>query len=123
MPLTSEHDITEMFRRLRTKMAHVHQLLIINFYHSPSMASGSFLFLQLAPISTNRSSDRLTNLNGTTYSVMNLIRQLNKFHLSHDSTKKKRYLFNGCALNRLLKTYISASQQTLTVFKIKPKSL
>jgi hypothetical protein len=123
-PSTSEitvrtrHDVIKAINRLSIRMPFAHQLMIINCYSSQhATRSGSFLFLHLAPISSIRSSGLFTNLNATTYSVMNLIRQWNKTCLCNDE-KTKRYLFNDCLLNRILKNYLSASQQTLTALKI-----
>ena len=75
-----------------------------------------FLFLQLAPICSIRPTGLLTNLNSTTYSVLNLIRKLN-----NDQLYNQRYLLNDCSLNRLLKNYLFSSQQTMSVIKVKQK--
>ena len=101
-------------------MPFAHQILIINFNRQPPSLSGSFLFLQLAPICSIRPTGLLTNLNSSTYSVLNLIRQLNNGQLFKQNTTK-RYLLNGCSLNRLLKSYLFSSQQTMTVLTVKPK--
>jgi hypothetical protein len=99
-------------------MSFAHQIFIINFYHEQSSLSSSFFFLQLAPICSLRSTGLLTNLNSTTYSVLNLIRQLNNGQLFNHN-KVKQYLLNDCSLNRLLKTYLFSSQQTMTVLTVK----
>ena len=100
-------------------MLFAHQIFVINFYRNQSSsASGSYLFLQLAPISPLRSTGLWTNLNSTTYSVLNLIRQLNNGQLFKDNISK-RFLLNDCLLNRLLKSYLFSSQQTITVLTVK----
>jgi hypothetical protein len=99
-------------------MSFAHQIFIINFYHNQSSLSDSFFFLQLAPICLIRPTGLLTNLNSTTYSVLNLIRQLNNGQLFHHNTAK-RYLLNDCSLNRLLKSYLFSPQQTMTVITVK----
>jgi hypothetical protein len=101
-------------------MPFAHQILIINCYHKRSSVSGSFVFLQLAPICSIQSSGLSTNLNLATYSILNLIRQLRKGRILNDDTKK-RYLLNDCSLNRLLKSYLFSRQQTMTVFTVKPQ--
>ncbi len=95
-------------------MSFAHQILIINFSHEHSSLSGSFFFLQLAPICSMRPTGLLTNLNSSTYSVLNLIRQFN-----HNIAK--RYLLNDCSLNRLLKSYLFSSQQTMSVITVKQR--
>jgi hypothetical protein len=99
-------------------MSFAHQIFIINFYHKQSSLSSSFLFLQLAPICSLRPTGLLTNLNSTTYSVLNLIRQFNNGQLFNHNTAK-RYLLNDCSLNRLLKIYLFSLQQTMTVITVK----
>lgn len=101
-------------------MSFAHQILIINFSNKRSSLSGSFLFLQLAPICSLRSKGLLTNLNTTTYSVLNLIRQISNGQLFNHN-REKRYLLNDYSLNRLLKNYLFSSRQIMTVIQIKPK--
>ncbi|CAF4610157.1 unnamed protein product [Rotaria socialis] len=101
-------------------MSFAHQILIINFYSKQSSLSGSFLFLQLAPICSIRSKGLLTNLNSTTYSVLNLIRQLSNGQL-FSRNRARRYLLNDYSINRLLKSYLFSPQQTVTVLTMKPK--
>ncbi|CAF3352403.1 unnamed protein product [Rotaria sp. Silwood1] len=113
-------DINIAMNRLSTKMSFAHQIFIINFYSERSSASGSFLFLQLAPICSIQSKGLLTNLNSTTYSVLNLIRQLSNGQLFNHN-RAKRYLLNDYSLNRLLKNYLFSPQQTMTVLTIKSK--
>ncbi|CAF0992937.1 unnamed protein product [Rotaria sordida] len=113
-------DINIAMNRLSTKMSFAHQIFIINFYSERSSLSGSFLFLQLAPICSIRSKGLLTNLNSTTYSVLNLIRQLSNGQLFNHN-RAKRYLLNDYSLNRLLKNYLFSPQQTMTVITIKSK--
>lgn len=104
-------------------MSYAHQILIINFSHDQYVSlSGSFFFLQLAPICSIQSTGLFNNLNSTTYSVLNLIRQLNFGQLINQN-KFKRYLLNDCLLNRLLKTYLFSSQQTMNVITIKQENL
>jgi len=107
-------DINIAINHLSTNMSFAHQIFIINFYHKQSSLSSSFLFLQLAPICSLRPTGLLTNLNSTTYSVLNLIRQFNNGQLFN-----QRYLLNDCSLNRLLKSYLFSSQQTMTVITVK----
>ncbi len=99
-------------------MSFAHQIFIMNFHHNQSSLSGSFFFLQLAPICSIRPTGLLTNLNSTTYSVLNLIRQFNNGQLFNHHTAK-RYLLNDCSLNRLLKSYLFSSRQTMTVITVK----
>jgi hypothetical protein len=99
-------------------MSFAHQIFIINFYHERSSLSSSFFFLQLAPICSIRPTGLLTNLNSTTYSVLNLIRQLNNGQLFNHNTAK-RYLLNDCLLNRLLKSYLFSPKQTMSVVTVK----
>ena len=106
--------------RLSTQMLFAHQILIINFYNEQSSLSGSFLFLQLAPICSIRSNGLLTNLNSTAYSILNLIRQLSTGQFFRSDTAKRCFL-NDYSLNRLLKTYLFSSQQTMIVLQVKPK--
>ena len=101
-------------------MSFAHQIFIINFSHERSSSSGSYFFLQLAPICSIRSTGLLTNLNSSTYSVLNLIRQFNTGQLFHHNTTK-RYLMNDSSLNRLLKSYLLSPQQTMTVITVKPQ--
>ncbi|CAF2881539.1 unnamed protein product [Rotaria sp. Silwood2] len=118
IPLRTLDDINIAMNRLSTKMLFAHQIFIINFYSERSSLSGSFLFLQLAPICSIQSKGLLTNLNSTTYSVLNLIRQLSNGQLFNHN-RAKRYLLNDYSLNRLLKNYLFSPQQTMTVFTIK----
>ena len=118
MLVKTSDDIDTVINRLSTKMTFAHQIFIINFHHNHSSLSGSFFFLQLAPICSIRPTGLLTNLNSTTYSVLNLIRQLNNGQLFHHNTAK-RYLFNNCSLNRLLKSYLFSPQQTMSMITVK----
>ena len=104
--------------RLSTKMAFAHQIFIVNFSHEHSSSSGSYFFLQLAPICSIRRTGLFTNLNSSTYSVLNLIRQFNNGQL-FDQNTTKRYLMNDCSLNRLLKSYHFSPQQTMTLITMK----
>ncbi len=122
IPLKTSDDIDIAMNRLSTKMLFAHQIFIINIYDNRSLLSGSYLFLQLAPICSLRPTGLLTNLNSTTYSVLNLIRQLNSGQL-YQHNKGKQYLLNDCLLNRLLKSYLFSSQQTITVLTVKSKVL
>ncbi|UJR26393.1 hypothetical protein I4U23_007725 [Adineta vaga] len=115
--LQTSDDIDIAINRFHTTRSFAHQIFIINFHHKQSSLSSSFLFLHLAPICSIRSTGLLTNLNSTTYSIMNLIRQLKNGHLNNH-TFKKRYLLNDYSLNRLLKSYLFSSQQTMTVFTV-----
>lgn len=99
-------------------MSFAHQILILNFTHSRLSLSGSYIFLQLTSICSLQSTGLLTNLNSSTYSVLNLLRQLNNGQLFKHNRMKK-YLFNDCLLNRLLKSYLFSSQQTINIIKIK----
>ncbi len=99
-------------------MSFAHQILIINF--SSHERSSSFFFLQLAPICSIRPTGLFTNLNSTTYSVLNLIRQFNHGQL-FDHNIAKRYLLNDCSLNRLLKNYLFSFQQTISVITVKQR--
>ena len=103
-------------------MSFAHQILIINFAHERPSVSGSFFFLQLAPICSIRPTGLFTNLNSTTYSVLNLIRKFNHGQLFHQNTIK-RYLLNDCSLNRLLKSYLFSSQQTMSVITVKQREV
>jgi len=107
--LQTSNDIDKIIDRLSTKMSFAHQILIINFNHQQTSTSSSFFFLQLAPICSIRPAGLFTNLNSTTYSVLNLLRQ---------SNSNKRYAFNDCLLNRLLKSYLCSSQPTIVVITV-----
>ena len=112
-------DIHTAVKRLSVQMPFAHQLLIVNFYDVKGSATGSFLFVRLAPITSRKTTGRSTNLNTATYSVLNLIRQLNEDRVLRD-VRRKRYGFNDCVLNRLLKSYLYASRQIMTVLRIEP---
>lgn len=120
IPLRTLGDINTAINRLSTKMSFAHQIFIINFSHECSSSTSSYFFLQLAPICSIRPTGLLTNLNSSTYSVLNLIRQFNTGQLFHHNTTK-RYLMNDCSLNRLLKSYLLSPQQTMTVITVKPQ--
>ncbi|CAF2978111.1 unnamed protein product [Rotaria socialis] len=120
IPLRTSNDIGKALNHLSKNMSFAHQILIINFYSKQSSLSGSFLFLQLAPICSIRSKGLLTNLNSTTYSVLNLIRQLSNGQL-FSRNRARRYLLNDYSINRLLKSYLFSPQQTVTVLTMKPK--
>ncbi|CAM4780595.1 unnamed protein product [Rotaria magnacalcarata] len=120
IPLRTSNDIDKALNHLSQNMSFAHQILIINFYSKQSSLSGSFLFLQLAPICSIRSKGLLTNLNSTTYSVLNLIRQLSNGQL-FNRNRAKRYLLNDYSINRLLKSYLFSPLQTVTVLAMKPK--
>lgn len=120
IPLRTPNDINIAINRLSTNMSFAHQIFIVNFSHEHSSSSGSYFFLQLAPICSIRPTGLFTNLNSSTYSVLNLIRQFHNGQLFHQNTMK-RYLMNDCSLNRLLKSYLISSQQTMTVITMKEK--
>ncbi|CAF1107973.1 unnamed protein product [Adineta ricciae] len=116
--LKTSDDVDTVINRVSMPMPFAHRIFIVNFHHEQSSLSGSFLFLHLAPICSVRSTGLLTNLNSTTYSIMNLIRQLKNGHLSDQKTKK-RFLLNDYTLNRLLKTYLFSPKHTMIVFTVR----
>ena len=113
-------DIHTAVKRLDVRIPFAHQVLIVNFYDVKGSATGSFLFVRLAPITSVQATGLSANLNTSTYSVLNLIRQLNEDREPRN-VRTKRYAFNDCVLNRLMKSYLFASRQMMTVLKIEPQ--
>ena len=118
VPLRNSEDVSLAINRFNGQRINGHRIMIINFYGQTNTKSGSFLFLYLAPSTFDSSLNRNSNINGTRYSVLKLVRQLKKHRLM-GSDDTIRCSFNECSLNRLLKDYVHAPQSTMLVFKIR----